>query len=283
MYLPAALALVLCLLGGTLAHAQSTPTREPRRRSVAVTGSPVEVRIATGTRTVFVFAVPIRGEAVEVDRARIQVVDTGGRSLIIEALGEPRAGERWALRVPLADGRAPELAEFALVSHPFEVDTELEVARREPSEPACPPASAPCAPMRAADAFLAGLIDSRGVQPMKALPSIEATHGFDAEETVSYRAGTWVMVDVTVILPPSHAAWRPTVATLKSKTGEARVRTVTAEPSKKHPGWVRVLVEADEPPPSAGLKFTLHLYDVAGEAPVSLSGVTLSPAQEATK
>jgi hypothetical protein len=124
------LALGLCLLGGALAHAQPAPSREPRRRSVTVTGSPVEVRIETGTRTVFVFAVPIRGEAVEVDRARIQVVDTGGRSLIIEALDEPRAGERWPLRVPLADGRATAWAEFALVAHPSEVDTEIEVARK---------------------------------------------------------------------------------------------------------------------------------------------------------
>lgn len=105
------------------------------------------------------FAVPIRGEAVVVDRARIQVVDTGGRSLIIDALSEPRAGERWTLRVPLADGKAPELAEFALVSRPSEVDMELEVARSEQPEPASHAVAA--APERQASGAGTGCAETR--------------------------------------------------------------------------------------------------------------------------
>jgi hypothetical protein len=51
-----------------------------------------------------------------VDRARIKVVDAGEVILVIEPLSEPQPGERWMLRVPLADGKEPEVAEFALAA-----------------------------------------------------------------------------------------------------------------------------------------------------------------------
>jgi len=275
---PATLALVLLLLGGTLAQAQPAPTREPRRRSVTLTGSPLEARIATGIRTFLVFSVPIRGKAVEVDPQRIKIVALGDVILAIEPLSEPRPGERWTLRVPLADGKAPDVAEFSLVAHPSEVDTEIDVARREESPTACP-TCAPCTAMNPADAIASEFIGKDGVQTRELDAFTDAASGFASKNRVTYRAAGWVLVDVEIIPPPGHPAWRPTGATLTSKTGEARVRAVKVVPGTL-PDAVRVLVTTDPPPPSAGLKFTLHLNGPEGAPSFSIPAVTLPPAKE---
>ena len=279
MFSPAPLALVLFLLGGTLAQAQPAPTRELRRRSVTLTGSPVEARIATGIRTHIVFGSPIQGDAVEVDTSRIKVVDTGKVSIIIEPLSEPRPGERWTLRVPLADGKAPESAEFALVAHPSQVDTEINVSRPKEPETACQTACAPCAALSPADAVTSGFFDADGVQTREVLTVPPTAGGFAANPGVTYRAKRWVLVDVPIILPPEHSTWRPTGATLTSKTGEVRVRAVKVQPSYAA-GAVRVLVETDVPPPGAGLQFTLNLHGPEGGPSFSIPSVNLPPAKE---
>jgi uncharacterized protein (TIGR02268 family) len=280
LFIPATLAVVLFLLGGPPEQAPPAPTREPHRRSVTLTGSPVEARIATGIHTVFVFGGLIRGQAIEVDRARIKVVDKGESSLIIEPLSEPKPGEHWTLRVPLADGQAPEFAEFALVSHPSEVDTELEVARREQPDTACQTTCAPCTAMSATDAVAVGLFEKHGVQTGTVAPFKDDESGFSSQMGVSYRAKSWVLVDVEILLPPGHLAWRPAAATLASKTGEARVRAVKVEPNKQYPAQVRVLVETDVPPPSAGLDFALQLHGPEGTPSLLIPKVKLPPAQE---
>jgi hypothetical protein len=227
-----------------------------------------------------VFGVPIRGEAAEVDRARIKVVDTGEVTLVIEPLSEPRPGERWTLRVPLADGKAPEVAEFALVAHPSEVDAEIDVARAEKPGPPTPPACAPCAPMSAAAAITSGLIDGHGVRTSTFSGFTDTASGFVSKPGVSYRAASWVLVDVEILRPPRHSAWRPAQATLTSKNGAARMRAVRVEPDTLRPQRVRVLVETDVPPPSAGLEFTLHLHGAAGSPSFSIPAVTVPPAKE---
>lgn len=279
MFQSAPLALALILLGGAVARAQTAPAREPRRRSVTLNGAPLEARIATGVRTLFVFGVPIQGRAAEVDRARIQVVDTGERSIIIEPLSEPQAGERWMLRVPLADEEAPEVAEIALVSHPSEVDTELDVARRGPPGTVCEAACAPCAGMSLTDALMSGLIGKHGVQTTPVRGLTDAASGFELKAGVAYRAESRVLVDVELIPPPGDPAWRPAGAALTSKTGEARVRAVKVGPGNDA-RTVRVLVETDVPPQSAGLEFVLYLHGAEGAPSLSLSPVRLPPAQE---
>lgn len=279
MFQSAPLALALILLGGAVARAQPTPVREPRRRSVTLTGAPLEARVATGVRTLLVFGVPIRGKAAEVDRARIQVVDTGERSIIIEPLSEPQAGERWMLRIPLADEKAPEVAEIALVSHPSEVDTELDVARRGPPDTVCQTACAPCAGMSLTDALISGLIGSHGVQTTPVRGVTDAASGFGSKTGVAYRAASRVLVDVVVIPPPGYPAWQPAGAALTSKTGEVRVRAVKVGPGNDA-GTVRVLVETDAPHQSAGFEFVLHLHGAEGAPSLSFSPVTLPPSQE---
>jgi hypothetical protein len=244
---------------------------------------PIEARIATGSHTLLVFGVPIQGQAAEVDRTRIKVVDAGEVTLVIEPLSEPRSGERWTLRVPLADGKAPSVAEFALVAHPSEVDAEIDVARAEKPGTASPPACAPCAPMSAAAAITSGIIDEHGVQTSTFLSFKDSVSGFESEPGVSYRAASWVLVDVAIVRPPRHSAWRPARATLTSKSGEARMRAVRVEPDTLRPGRGRVLVETDVPPPSAGLEFTLHLHGAAGAPSFSIPLVNLPPAKESKR
>ena len=278
MLSPATLALVLLLLGGTLAQAQPAPTREPRRRSFTLTGAPLEARIATGIRTFLVFSVPIRGKAVEVDPTRIKVVASGDAILAFEPLSEPRPGERWTLRVPLADGKAPEVAEFSLVAHASEVDTEIDVARPEELPAACP-TCAPCAALNPADAIASEFIGKDGVQTREFLGVTDAASGFASKGGVTYRAARWVLVDVEIIRLPGHPPWTPAGATLTSKTGEARVLAVKVEPGRE-PNAVRVLVTTDVPPSSAGLDFTLHLNGAQGAPSFSIPAVTLPPAKE---
>ena len=137
----------------------------------------------------------------------------------------------WTLRVPLADGKAPDVAEFSLVAHPSEVDTEIDVARREEPPPACP-TCAPCAALSPADAIASGLIDEDGVQTGELRGFTDAASGFEWKPGITYRAADWVLVDVEIVPRLRHPAWRPTGATLTSKTGEARVRAVKVEPGK---------------------------------------------------
>ncbi len=280
MLSPATLALLLSLLGGTLAQAQPAPTREPSRRSVTLIGSPLEAHIATGIRTYIVFGVPIQGDAVEVDKSRIKVVDTGKVSIIIEPMSEPRPGEHWTLRVPLADGLAPEVAEFALVLHPSEVDTEINVARPKAPDTACQAACAPCAGTSAADAIASGLIEKDGVATREFRPFTDDVSGFQSDLGVSYRAASWVLVEVEISPPPGHPTWKPTGATLTSKTGEVRVRALKVEPRKLRANGVRVLAETEVPPPRAGLEFTLRLNGPEGAPSLSIPAVTLPPAKE---
>ncbi|MFL5350148.1 MAG: DUF2381 family protein [Hyalangium sp.] len=280
MSVSATVALVL-ILGGTGAQTQPAPARERRERSVTLSGTPLEVHVAQGIRTVFLFGVPVRGKAVEVDRGRIQIVDSGERSIIIQPLSEPQAGERWTMRVPLAEGTSFELAEFTLVATPAEVDTEIDVAVSERRDAGCQAACAPCAAaMGPVDAVISGLIDQEGIRTATFTDFTETERGFKSHDGVSYRAWNWGLVDVKITLPPGHQAWKLTRATLMGKTGEVPVRAVKTVPDPEDPTSVRVLVAADIPPEGAGTEFTLQLHGAEGAPPFSIPTVKLPPANE---
>jgi uncharacterized protein (TIGR02268 family) len=240
----------------------------------------VEVRIAKGMRTVLLFGFPIRGTDVEVDSARIKVVDTGEHSIIIEALSEPGPDEHWTMRVPVAGGKSPEVVNLVLVSHSTEVDAQIAIVRREPPETAGQTPSAPCSAMSASDAVSSGLIDKDGVQATALQDFADLQSGFRSQKGVAYRAANWALVKVMILPPLEQPAWTPTEATLTSKTGEARVRGVKVEPSPPpDKGW-RVFVEADVPPASAGLEFVLQLRGTEGTPSFSIPWVTLPPAKK---
>jgi len=280
---PITLVLALALLLGTAARAQPSPAREQRQRSITVTGSPAdpppEIHVAKGVATLLRFKSQLNRDAVDVDgRSSRITVDVGDGSIILEPLSDLGVAERLVVSAPFADGQR---AVFVLVSSPSEVDTRVDVIRREPPDIACQAPAAPCAAVSPADAVTSGLLDKQGVQT-GVVPSFnDAASGFQSREGVSYRAGNWVLVDMEIIPPPRHPAWRPTGATLKGKTGAVRVRAVKVEPGMVFPGeGVRVFVETDVPSPSAGHEFVLRL-DGGDDAPsFSIPSVTLPPALE---
>ncbi len=75
-------------------------------------------------------------------------------------------------------------------------------------------------------------IDKDGVGTRQFFTFTDAASGFQSKGGVTYRAAGWVLVDVEIIRLPGHPPWRPTGATLTSKTGEARVRAVKGAPEE---------------------------------------------------
>jgi uncharacterized protein (TIGR02268 family) len=272
LFQSAPLAVALVLLAGTVARAQAT-AREPRQRTVTVTGNPAEppheVHVSHETPTVFLFGSEIHKKSVRVDTSRIRVVDTGeqSRSLIVQAVSPLGDGERYELEVEFTDGKAPARAAFALVAHASDVDTLITVARQEPAAPACP-ADVRAEVRAPEDLLLLGFMDWRGVPTAKILPTADNAQGFESEEGVAYRGNGWLMFQVWIRNKRGPQPWVPTEATLTSKMGETlRGRVVLEQQGEPTPGRpVRVLVVTEEPPASAGLVFTLEVSGAEGRS-----------------
>jgi uncharacterized protein (TIGR02268 family) len=270
LFQSAPLAVALVLLAGTAARAQAT-AREPRQRTVTVTGNPAEpphqVHISDETPTVFLFGSEVRKKSVRVDTTRIRVVDAGeqSRTIVVQAVSPLGDGERHELEVAFADGRPPARAVFVLMAHPSGVDTLINVARQEPAVPGCP------AEVRAGvrgpeDFLLSGYLDGRGVPTAEIGPSKDAAQGLQSARGVAYRGKGWLMFQVAIRNMRGPQPWVPTEATLTSKTGERlRGRVVLEKEGEPEPGKaVQVLVVTEEPLASAGLGFILELSGVDG-------------------
>ncbi|HEX8698355.1 MAG TPA: DUF2381 family protein, partial [Myxococcaceae bacterium] len=234
MFQSALLAIALVLLAGTAARAQAT-ARESRQRTVTVTGNPAEpphpVHVSDETPTVFLFGSEIRKNAVRVDTTRIRVVDTGEQSrlLMVQAVSPRKEGERHELEVEFTDGKAPARAVFALVAHPSDVDTLINVARHQPAAPDCP--AEVRAEVRAPeDLLLLGYMGESGV-PTAKIPQVnDDAHGLESVQGVAYRGKGWLMFQVVIRNLRGPQPWVPTEATLTSKTGEKlRGRVVREE------------------------------------------------------
>ncbi len=270
MFQSAPLAVVLVLLAGTVARAQAT-AREPRQRTVTVTGNPAEppheVHVSHQTPTVFLFGSEIRKKSVRVDTTRIRVVDTGEQSrlLMVQAVSPLGDGERHELEVEFADGKAPTRAAFALVAHPSDVDAFVTVARQQPAAPACP-AEVRAAVRAPEDLLLLGYMGESGVPTAEIPQDRDAAQGLESAQGVTYRGKGWLMFQVAIRNKRGPQPWVPTEATLTSKTGEKlRGRVVREEQGEPAPGErVRVLVVTEEPPAGAGLVFILELSGADG-------------------
>ncbi|WP_224360283.1 DUF2381 family protein [Hyalangium versicolor] len=268
MFQSAPLAVALVLLAGTGARAQAT-AREPRQRTVTVTGNPAEppheIRVSHETPTAFLFGSDIRKKSLRVDAARIRVLDEGARSIIVQAVKPLEDGERQELEVQFADDKAPVRAVFALVAHASDVDAFVTVARQEPAAPACP-AEVRAGARGPEDFLLLGYMDGRGVPTAGIGVTKGAAHGLESTRGVVYRGKGWLMFQVGIRDMRGPQPWVPTEATLTSKTGEKlQGRVVLEEQGETAPGErVRVLVVTEEPPPSAGLVFILELSGADG-------------------
>jgi len=255
---------LLLLMTVTAAEAQSQATRG-RSVTLAVNpGEPLpEVRVAAGRKTLIVFDAALEKSSVQLDMTRVTLVDVGERSLIIEPVVNPGDNERWVLRVRYADGASPEWAAFALVSHPSEVDMQLEVVRQRQTLESC---QAEMARQKAggrraevwvfADRLRGSSVRSQRIRGPKA-------HGW------IYRFEAGLLLVAQGRLGKGQRPWTPTSATLRAQEGskeEVRVLSVQVREGPLVPGELPpVAVEAVLPSSAAGASFILELRGEGGQ------------------
>lgn len=269
---PARLALVLAVLWGAAARGE-TPlsSRAKRERPVAVVGKPdeplPEIHVATDSPTVLLFPADIQPTTLTVDESRIRVVDTGKRSIIVQAAPDYRLEERHELAVFFADGQAPARAAFVLVMDPAEVDSRIDVKRPELPLATCP-ADVHRADPRPEDFLLLGYLSVRGVPTTVVKKLRDSERGFESDPGVSYRGEGWVIVDVKIKNLPGRPPWTPREAVLRTKGGAIlRARLVTDVKGAVAPGdVVRMLAVLDTEPPSVDSVVALEVLGDDGRS-----------------
>jgi uncharacterized protein (TIGR02268 family) len=214
----------------------------------------------------------------------IQLVDTGARSLLLEAAMELPPSERWLLRVRFLDGALPAHAVFALTAHPTQVDGEVRVSRRALSPEAC---QTELSQLRSrctqapspADFALAGWIGAGGVGALS-IPTDREEQS--ARELVMNRGSIYSTPDWAVVLVEvenqGRQPWVPAQAKLTDpRQGTvARIRTVRMKEPALAPGAAALIaVEADRPLAAPGAAFSLELSDEAGQRTLVITNVTL--------
>ena len=188
----------LALLLGAAARAEAAPSRTKRDRPVVVTVKPAEplpeIHVAPDVPTLLLFPADVQTTTLTVDESRVRVVDTGKRSIIVQAAPDYRADERHELAVFFADGQAPARAAFVLVMDPAEVDTRIDVKRPEPPNGACPVEVLPTP--RPEDFVRLGYVGESGVPTATLDGATNETQGLKSDPGVSYRGNGWVLFDV---------------------------------------------------------------------------------------
>ena len=285
MLQPTRLALALVLVWGTVPRADAAPPRTERKRAVSVVVNPdaplPEIRVEAASPTWLYFPTAIAESTLTVDGqprtvdaaavpgegVRIRVLDVGKRSIIVQPVEDLRPGERHALTVFFADGRAPARAAFVLVSDPAEVDSRIDVERPEPPDTACP-AEAPRAPPRPEDFVLLGYVAKKGVRTGAVGPAKDEARGLRSTAGGSFRGKAWALVDVQIVNSAGQQPWTPQEATFTSRRGATvRARVVTVGGGEVAPGGsLRVLAVADTVPASAGEVFALEVSGSGGRS-----------------
>lgn len=290
---------------GTGAAAAQSSARELKSRRVVLSGSFAasvpEIRVAPGVLTTLSFedtAIDARALQLEGRGSRVKLVGADEHTVVLKPLVELGKGERMLLVVPFTDGRAPTQATFALVSHPAEVDSQVEVVREAHSAEACQAEladaqarlaekDAELQTLRAraaangpAGLILAGLLTEEGVKVARshvgASPATqEALRVAGVGGVLSFRAAAWVAVAVRVQNTGAHP-WSPGSAKLTSMKTSRPVAgaSISMEKQQLGPGESSVVVVVTEQPSkSAGEFFTLELFGADGGRALSINDV----------
>lgn len=229
-----------------------------------------ELYALRGVTTVLHFDADIDRASIQVDLARIKLVEVSLRVILLAPVMELAPGERLGLRVRYADGASPEEASFAIVSRPPTVDTVVTVLRRQDSLAAC---RAELAQSRANCAGagegvwevvdrLAGAgvstTDLKDLSPGKMEVSMGGAR--------AYRLATGLLLTVQANPPAGQRPWVPQSATVtcKKTRAEVKVRTVAVRSQGAEPGVVQVAVDTELPPSTAGPRFLLELRGADG-------------------
>jgi uncharacterized protein (TIGR02268 family) len=227
------------------------------------------VRVAAGIATTLVFDAPIDRASVEVEgrATRFRLVDPGERTLFLEPLVAPRDGERLVVRVRYKDGVFPAYATFALVSHPAQVDTRVDVVRHQRTPEMLEVALAQCEAAGPTRLVLSGQLDRNGVQAKEFLvkPPPGNKSGLAAGRGTGYRATGWALVAVPVSNLPGQKPWAPGSARLFSAEGTpVGVRQVSMEKPQLQPGETALVVVETAPHSSSKSPYRLELLDTEG-------------------
>nr|AYM52284.1 hypothetical protein [Stigmatella aurantiaca Sg a15] len=278
---PAMLALAFVLFLADVAGAQPSPVREHRQRSVTVAGTlaepPQEIRVAPRMPTVLLFENRIQGDAIEVDRTRIRVLDAGEHSIILEPLSELGREERLMLRVLFADGKAQAQASFVLVSHPTEVDTRVDITRRDPGGEACQvqlaEARERCSQLNPAHFIRAGWLEGGGIEKTRINAKFQedTSNGLRGLSFTGYRAKSWVVLEFVV--QNEAGPWLPREALIRraAGAGNSKARALAVDPLLLTTGQGSVFVEVAKGSVNTGESFVLVLRDTVNGRSLTIS------------
>lgn len=297
---PSILLTVLLLAGPSLAQSSATVSWGTGTRRVEVPAAPSgdeqEVRISPGLSTLFLFDSGIQVAELE-GRAAFSLVDAGQTTLRLVPSEQAAPGTRFRLRIRFTEGAAPTNASFALVLHPAQADSLVEVYqgkrtlesyRQEASEARAEARqcregherrNAGCSGAGGLRGLLAsGVMDRAGVRAGDILASVvsSSSSATGLLSAWSYRSSSRAAVQLTLVSLAGAEPWKVKGATLTNKAGETlRVLPVwQSELLTTGVGGLRVVVEAEAAEKEVRGPFTLKLWDASGLKTVTLGNVT---------
>ncbi len=232
-----------------------------------------EVRGAAGVPTWLRFDAPIDRESLEVEGlgSRVRWVDTGAHTVAVELLQDLERGRNLSVRVRYRDGASPQQAVLSLVSHPTQVDKEVEVVRRsEPPVVLNVEAGGP--------AGFPEQVDGRGLRArsFRARIPLGNPSGLKVRKSEGYRTTSHAFVRLLIRNLPGQKSWAPGVVRLSSMDGTAvGVRHFRLDKSPLQPGDTAEVVVETEAPMRGQTFFRLELVDTEGGRLLSLDDVEL--------
>ncbi len=295
-HFPLVLARLVLLMGTAALSQPQAPARELKRQRVLVTGAgatPVaEVRVAPGFATTLLFDAPLVPGAVTLEGppGHFAHVEVREHFILLVPARALAPAERRVLTVRFADEQAPTQAAFALVEHPSEVDTQVDVVRRplsvEALQAQLAAERARCAAGVLSGLILSGVLGKEGVTStvLKRQPTAEGVVVYPGNPARLYRAGRRWAVAVTLSNPEGAAPWVPGEARLHwlgengqpvGETSRLPVHLTTPQLAPGESGWM--VVEWDVPEEGTPGVVSLELTDHEGRRSVHWPPGTLTP------
>jgi uncharacterized protein (TIGR02268 family) len=283
--------LVLLVLPVPVAMAQAglPLAREVKARRVelplAGSGAVPEVRAAAGYLTALEFDSPLDCEALSVEgrESRFALLECNTRTLVLKPAVELASGERLLVTVGFSDGQPPARAVLALVTHPTEVDGQVQVIRQVLSNEALrarlEATIAQCEAGGLARVVLSGAVDEQGIT-VERLSGRLHWNGLEQapfSTPRAYRSWKLLLVVVHLYLPTGSAPWSPGEARLLDAAGAVVGRMpVWMDAAQLEPGQTRVIaVEVERSSADTGKFFSLEVREKEGERGVLIRRVGL--------
>ncbi|KFE71132.1 DUF2381 family protein [Hyalangium minutum] len=266
------------LLAAHSAAAQPAPPRALRQRDVTVAGSgaPVpEVHLAPDLRTLLSFDADIDKDSVVLDATRVQLVDAGARSLVLQLRVKLDAHERLWLSVRFRDDSTPQEALLALVSRPSEVDLQVNISRHIQTLAACQAelaqAQAQAGAGTLADLVVSGVLDEHGLSTSPlTITEVQDANRSSLKVSGWVHAGPgWFVLALRIPQPPSGQPWEFQEASLTAPAttpNQLTVRGVRAKRMLPRPEAL-VVVDVLSPEPPARGEYILSLKVPSQEQP----------------